>query len=257
MSKHPMDTDAQQAVEQLRDEQALFLRTVAHALRTPLQSLQGFAEMLEPGLPPAQIEHYLSFIKRDTAHLAAVVDDLCLRHELARGELVLFPAVIDIGAHLAELAGALEAQLPDCLVSLEYADDLPPAYADPDRLRHILGTLLRNADRCRPDPGQSGWLTLHAQYDKATRTVAFSVEDDGPRVPAEYASALFDPFPQLPAILGRPRLGVGLGLYVAREVARRMGGDLCLAQDVETSKRNRGNTFVLRVPTYEGPVGHA
>lgn len=252
-----MDTDDRQALQTLRHEQATFLRTVAHALRTPLQSLQGFAEMLEPGLPPEKVEHYLSFIKRDTAHLAAVVDDLCLRYELERGALVLFPAAIDVGSLLAELARAFEARLPDCLVSLEYAEDLPPAYADPDRLLHLLGTLLRNAERCRPDPGRPGWLTIRAQYDPSTRTVMFVVDDDGQRVPAEFASEMFDPFPRLPAALGRPRLGVGLGLYVAREVARQMGGDLCLAPASAPSGQQFGNTFVLSVPAFEGQVGHA
>jgi two-component system aerobic respiration control sensor histidine kinase ArcB len=249
--------DATRALEALRQEHVAFLRVVAHALRTPLQSLQGFAEMLEPGLPPAQVEHYLSFIKRDTAHLAAVVDDLCLRHELERDALVLFPAAIDVGALLAELAGSFEARLPDCVVGLEYADDLPAAFADPDRLLHILGTLLLNAERCRPNPGGPGWLTMGARHDPAARQIVFVVDDDGPRVPAAYALALFDPFPVLPAVLGRPRHGIGLGLYAAREVARQMGGDLCLSPGTETSGRKFGNTFVVRVPAFAGQVGHA
>lgn len=252
-----MLVDATSALDALRQEHAAFLRVVAHALRTPLQSLQGFAEMLEPGLPPAQVEHYLSFIKRDTAHLAAVVDDLCLRHELERGALVLFPVAIDVSALLAELAGSFEARLPDCVVGLDYPDDLPAAFADPDRLLHMLGTLLLNAERCQPNPGGASWLTIRAWHDSAARQVVFGVDDDGPRVPVEYASALFDPFPLLPAALGRPRHGIGLGLYAAREVARQMSGALCLAPGTESSGRKFGNSFVVRVPAYGGQVGHA
>ncbi|MCC7362066.1 MAG: HAMP domain-containing histidine kinase [Anaerolineales bacterium] len=250
-------TDATSALNALRQEHAAFLRVVAHALRTPLQSLQGFAEMLEPGLPPAQVEHYLSFIKRDTAHLAAVVDDLCLRHELERGALVLFPAAIDVGAILVELAGSFEARLPDCVVGFEYADDLPAAFADPDRLLHILGTLLLNAERCRPSARGPGWLTINARHEPVARQVVFVVDDDGPRVPAEYAAALFEPFPILPAALGRPRHGIGLGLYAAREVARQMGGDVCLSSEMGASGRQFGNAFVARVPAFAGQVGHA
>ncbi len=252
-----MAADETNALDALRQEHAAFLRVVAHALRTPLQSLQGFAELLEPGLPPAQVEHYLSFIKRDTAHLAAVVDDLCLRHELERGALVLFPAAIDVGILLAELAASFEARLPDCVVGFEYTDDLPAAYADPDRLMHILGTLLLNAERCRPNPRGSGWLTIVARHDPAARQVEFVVDDDGPRVPAEYAAAMFEPFPMLPAALGRPRYGVGLGMYAAREVARQMGGDLCLSLRVKPPGRQFGNTFKVRVPAFAGQVGHA
>ncbi|MCC7362679.1 MAG: HAMP domain-containing histidine kinase [Anaerolineales bacterium] len=252
-----MTIDACHDLETIRTEQAAFLRTIAHALRTPMQSLQGFAELLEPGLPPAQVEHYVGFIKRDATHLAAIVDDLCLRHELASGKLLLFPTAIDVGSLLAELARQFEAQMPDCVVSLEYDGELPSAFADPDRLLHLLGTLLRNAARCRPDLDGPLWLTIRAQYDQSDRQVVFIVEDDGPQVPPEYASALFEPLPQLPAALGRPRLGVGLGLYVAREVARHMGGDLRLAINPAPTDRPFGNTFVMRVPTFEGQVGHA
>jgi signal transduction histidine kinase len=252
-----LPVDPSSALEALHQEHAAFLRVVAHALRTPLQSLQGFAEMLEPGLPPAQVEHYLGFIKRDTAHLAAVVDDLCLRHELERGALVLFPTAIDLGALLSELAGGFEARLSDCVVGLEYPDELPAAFADPDRLLHILGTLLLNAERCRPNPGDPGWLTIGARLDPDARQIVFVVDDDGPRVPAELAAALFEPFPKLPAALERPRHGIGLGLYAAREVARQMGGDLWLAPRAESSGRQFGNTFVVRVPAFVGQVGHA
>src|ERR1700694_618111 len=118
-----MDTDACAELDQLRQQQAIFLRTIAHALRTPLQSLQGFAELLEPGLSPAQVDHYVSFIKRDTAYLAGIVDDLCLRYELERGPLLLFPAVVEVGSILTELAQTFEAAVPDCLVMLDYSDD--------------------------------------------------------------------------------------------------------------------------------------
>ena len=251
-----MTADARQDVETIRAEQAAFLRTIAHSLRTPLQSLQGFAELLEPGLPMAQVEHYVGFIKRDAAHLAAVVDDLCLRHELASGKLLLFPIAIDVGNLLAELARQFEAQMPDCVVSLEYTDELPPAFADPDRLLHLLGTLLRNAARCRPDSDGPVWLTMRAQYDQGDRQIIFSLDDDCPQVSPEYASALFEPLPQLPAALGRTRLGMGLGLYVARAVARHMGGAPRLAINAVPTDRQFGNTFVMRVPTFEGQVGH-
>ncbi|MCC6192530.1 MAG: HAMP domain-containing histidine kinase [Anaerolineales bacterium] len=246
----------QQTLEQLQERHALFLRTAAHALRTPLQSLQGFAELLEPGLPPALAEHYISFIKRDAVYLAGVVDDLCLRHELARGPLRLFQTVVDVGSLLGELAQTFEARFPDCLVSLGYADDLPPIYADQDRLFQALWTLLRNAERCRPDRGRLGGLDVAAYLKDEARRVVFVVEDDGPSVPPEYAEIIFEPLAALPSDLGRPRLGIGLGLYVAREVTRQMGGHLWLAPCVGDPSRH-GNTFMLEVPVWSGQVSHA
>ncbi|MCC6190625.1 MAG: HAMP domain-containing histidine kinase [Anaerolineales bacterium] len=238
---------------QLREQHALFVRTAAHALRTPLQSLQGFAELLEPGLPPALAEHYISFIKREAAYLAGVVDDLALRHELAQGPLMLFPTVVEVGAFLHEAACTFEARLPDCLVAIEYAEDLPTVHADREHLLHIVFTLLRNAERCRPDRGDLGGLTVCAHHEPGARQVVFVVEDDGLRIPTEYSEAMFEPFARLPPALGRPRLGIGLGLFVARAVARQMGGDLYLASGGNCSGQF-GNAFVLTMPVVERQV---
>ncbi|HLY29019.1 MAG TPA: HAMP domain-containing sensor histidine kinase [Aggregatilineales bacterium] len=252
-----MDSDALRQPDQLRQQQAIFLRTVAHALRTPLQSLQGFAELLEPGLSPAQVDHYIGFIKRDTAYITAIVDDLCLRYELERGPVHLFPAVVEVGSLLTELAQAFEATVPDCLVMLDYSDDAPALFADRDRLLHALWTLLRNAERCRPDPSHPGCAVVLARLVAPSRRIEFVVEDDGLVIPPECAAALFEPLAELPTVLGRPRLGVGLGLFVAREVARQMGGDLWLEYTHAIAGRQRGNTFILSVPVFEGEVGHA
>ncbi|MEP7356919.1 MAG: HAMP domain-containing sensor histidine kinase [Anaerolineales bacterium] len=240
----------------LREQHSLFVRTAAHALRTPLQSLQGFAELLEPGLSPALVEHYVSFIKRDATYLAGVVDDLCLRNELAQGPLVLFPTRVDVAQILHELARTFEARFPDSLVALEYTEGIPAVYADEERLFHLLFTLLRNAERCRPDRSQFGGLEVRTHFESGLRQVVFAVEDAGLGIPAEYREAIFDPFAELPTELGRPRLGIGLGLYVAREVTRQMGGDLWL------TPRSNGvgqysNLFVLGVPMFDEQVSHA
>ena len=235
---------------QLQALHALFVRTAAHALRTPLQSLQGFAELLEPSLPPTLAEHYISFIKRDAAYLAGVVDDLALRHELAQGPVILFPTVVEVGPFLHEAACTFEARLPDCLVAIEYSEDLPALYADREHLFHIVFTLLRNAERCRPDTGHLGGLTVCARHEVGARQVVFVVEDDGLRIPIEYNEAIFEPFAALPPALGRPRLGIGLGLCVARAVARQMGGNLYLAPKANCSGQH-GNAFVLTMPVAE------
>lgn len=251
-----IDPDSQQALEQLQREHALFLRTAAHSLRTPLQSLLGFAELLEPGLPPALADHYIGFIKRDAVYLAGVVDDLCLRDELARGPLSLFPVVVEVEPMLGNLARAFEARLPDCLIVLDYPDSLPAVYADVDRLCHVLWTLLRNAERCRPEPGRLGALSVSVRHVVEERRVVFSVRDDGVRIPAGQVLALFEPLAHLPIELGRPRLGIGLGLHVAREVARQMGGNLWLAPETGADSQY-GNDFLLALPVFEGQVGHA
>jgi len=251
-----MNSDGQEEFDRLRQQQAAFLRAAAHGLRTPLQSLQGFAELLEPGLPAAQIEHYVNFIKRDTTQLAAVVDDLCLRHELEQGSLTLFPTAIDVESLLAEVARTFESRIPDCLVEWEYSGEIPPVYADPDRLTHILWTLLRNAERCRLRPEQLSLVSVFVQPRPETHRVVFRVDDEGVRIPIEDSARIFGVLADAPTPRRWPRMGIGLGLYVAREVARQMGGDLGLLQRVPASGRQHGNTFELSLPSFQGQVVH-
>lgn len=229
----------------LREQHALFLRAAAHELRTPLQPLQGLAELAEAGQSAEQLAANLEVIKRETARLGAVVDDISLRTELASGTLIISPLVFSPESLLEELARTLEHYYPNQL-EIEYTD-LPCVMADSGHLRRILWMLLHNALRYSPT---NDLICLSVQPHCDEKRLCFCVSDSASRIPRKYREAIFEPLVEMPRLLKRPRFGLGLGLHVAREIARRMGGDLILQPRPSQNGRYArfGNTFVLSLP---------
>lgn len=232
----------QRDVALLRQEHALFLRAVAHELRTPLQPLQGLAELAEAGQPPEQLAANLDVIKHETARLVALVDDLSLRSELESGSMSLSSMTFSLESVLEELARTMERYYPSRL-EVEY-DDLPPVLADQEHVRRILWMLLLNGMRYS---SANDLICLSAQPDYEKTQLSIFVRDTGAHLPLKYREAIFEPLAEMPKLLKRPRFGLGLGLYVAREIARRMGGDLWLQASALPKGKDvrRGNTFVL------------
>lgn len=251
-------------IERLRHQQHEFMRAATHELRTPLQSIQGFVELLEPGLAREKMEHYLSIIRRDTSRLVAVVEDISQRNALEHDQLGLKPVPFSVEQLLGELSRELEVAYPDRFVVVKCSTDLPWVYVDPERLRQVLWTLLNNAARYSP---AGGYRPIQLVVRGCRGQVEFAVHDDGPPIPPEYCEAIFESLAELPRVLGkRPRFGLGLGLYVAREIARRLGGDLWVEETRKPHLRKtnargkrakapfrRGNIFVLSVPAAKEP----
>ncbi|MGH9461767.1 MAG: sensor histidine kinase [Vicinamibacteria bacterium] len=144
---------------------------------------------------------------------------------------------------LAELASQL-ARGYDVLArakSVSFVLDELPAVrvmADPREIRRILGNLLDNAIRCTPSGGTIRVRITLGQDDAELRVI-----DDGPGIPLEHQSRIFERFYQIDRRIDRARGGVGLGLAVARTLAERNGARL----EVE-SLPGKGSTFILRFP---------
>jgi signal transduction histidine kinase len=237
--------EARRELTALRQQHALFIRAAAHELRTPLQPLQGLAELMEAGQPLEQLTANLETIKRETARLVAVVDDLSLRSELEADTLLVTPTSFHPEPLLEELARTMEKYYPGRL-EVEY-DDLPSVQADQEHVRRVLWMLLLNAMRYSPP---QDLICLSVRPNQGKRQIQFLVRDTATRILPRYREMIFEPLAQMPRLLQRPRFGLGLGLYVAREIARRMGGDLWLHQPSSRKDKasRRGNVFVLSLP---------
>lgn len=236
---------------------AEFLRTSAHEMRAPLQTIYGFARLLRSGLSPAEFEHYVSLIQQDTDRLMAMVEDLGWRGQLAQADLTVRPVVCHIEPLLVTLSQEVERAYSDRYVELIYTS-VPPIYAEPNRLRDILQILLRNAAQysgpgCQP-------IRLRVRSLPGSGQLEITVRDGGVGIPVRYGERIFQPAPNLPRSLGRPRTGLGLGLYVARELAWQMKGDLWLRGSLPVKgrgqKRLYGNEYVLRLPLAPEVITH-
>ncbi len=217
-----------------------FVRTAVHALRTPLQTIHGFAYLLTQDMPRESFDQALGLIREDSGRLMAMLDDLGWRGRIAAGELTLDQRDCDLGALLSRLALMFEHEQVDRFIDLR-ATRVPPVRVDEERVVDVLTAVLRQAARVSP-PGR---IKVSARGGR--RTVVVRVEDAGARIPARLRDAVFRADQPVPRAWGWPESGLGLNLYVARELARALGGDLTVGPAGAPQAR-RGNAWELSLP---------
>jgi signal transduction histidine kinase len=236
LSRRALDRETKAA--RLRQQ---FVDNVSHELRTPLTSIRMYAEMLaeERGIPDADRDRYLGFILRESERLSRLVEDVLDFSRLSRGESrfsLQSCAPAELAAAAIELCAPLATEHGFTLRS-EVPADLPPARADRDAVLRILANLLSNAIRYG---GEAREAAVEGRAEGGA--VLLTVRDRGPGIPPEEREMLFTRFWRSPRDARKVR-GVGLGLVLAREIARALGGDLVLEEGPGT-----GSRFTLRLP---------
>lgn len=221
-------------------ERTRFVSTVAHELRTPLTGLRGYLELILGG-KVAEPEVERDFLERSlgiVGSMADLVGDLLELSRLESGNLELEIEPFSVAEAAARVVGGLMPIALECDIRLRTT--LPPrlqsATGDRRRVEQILTNLVANALKFTA-PG--GNIELTARFDGPVALVA--VIDDGAGIAAEDRGRIFERFHRLEA---HERItGTGLGLPIARDLARRMGGDLEVA-----SVPGSGSAFVLALP---------
>jgi PAS domain S-box-containing protein len=218
-------------------EKSDFVATVSHELRTPLAAVYGAAEtLLSRRLDPAGEagRELLETIRTQTARLSRIVDEVLLTNELDRGELQIEQGTVDVEQIVRTVVEAMEALPP---VRVEAEEGVGPARGDADRIQQVLAYLLDNAAKY----GGGGPVTI--RLGRGNGSVLIAVADSGPGIPAGEERRIFEKFYRGDPQLTRTPGGTGLGLYISRELARRMGGRLAVS-----SAPGAGATFVLELP---------
>lgn len=223
------------AVAALRATQEHFWHAVSHEVRTPLQMIQGYVDVLRSLAPGERLSHYLRIISNETDRLAWAVEDLAQMNDLEHGNLTFVQERVELEPVVLAATRACQERAPDSILRTAWHDGFPWVDADPVRVRQSLDTLLRNAVRLSPDGADVMVVVL---LDRRGR-VGVRVEDHGPTIPEELRATLFERVARVPTGPG-PRLGPGLGLYVIREFAARMGGAL-----TGEARDGGGNAFTL------------
>lgn len=211
------------------------LRGFAHEIRNPLAAISGAAELLQQSAGDTRHRELAQLIHDEAARLAVLADRLLgARNTMAT-------RAVNVHALLERVAELLEAERADVVVVRDYDPSLPAWYGDPDRLLQALLNLVRNAAEANAQRivlrsrAEAGWRDGRGQRVPALR---IEVEDDGDGVPGAIAASLFEPM-----ISGRVD-GSGLGLALAREIAREHGGELTY------TPREAGSCFVIRLPRH-------
>jgi two-component system, NtrC family, nitrogen regulation sensor histidine kinase GlnL len=209
------------------------LRGFAHEIRNPLAAISGAAQLLEQRAGDTRQRELALLIREESARMAALSERLLGTRNSTSTRAV------NVHAMLERVAELLEAERADVAVVRDYDPSLPAWQGDPDRVLQALLNLARNAVEAHAgritlrSRAEAGWRDMRGQRVPALR---IEVEDDGDGVPDAIAATLFEPM-----VSGRAD-GSGLGLAVAREIAREHGGELIF------QRRPAGTCFVLLLP---------
>jgi two-component system phosphate regulon sensor histidine kinase PhoR len=209
-----------------------FVALVSHELRTPLTSIAGFSDTLLESwedLPENEVEEFLSIINRQAIYLGDLVEDVLVIPRLEANRLRLDPALFDLGDLIEDVAQMVfpNGGRKSSLVSLP---DGVRVYADRRRVQQVLRNVMENARKYGGDQILVEGFVLGDQY-------LIIVSDNGPGVPDEETRKVFDDFEQLSKGDARDSSGMGLGLPIARRLARAMGGDVWYERRFPTGAR--------------------
>lgn len=234
---------ANTALQQAKDraegalrEKAAFLANISHDLKTPLQVIMGNAEILRGDLPADDRHAFLQDILDNGTFLLALITDLLEASTLEASQLDLVEEPVDMQPLLNEILTMARLMPDGCRRRFDVATEEKPVLlmADPMRLKRLLLNVVSNAVKFT---GDNGCIRVNA-HRTGTGDLMVEIKDNGCGIEPEMMDRVFEPFTRS----GRAE-GSGLGLHIARGLARLHGGELTL-----TSVPGVGTTATLGLP---------
>ena len=228
----------------LRDE---FLATVSHELRAPLNSILGWARLIQQGKLDEKTTHKaIQTIVRNADAQKHLIEDLLDVSRIISGKLRL--EVITVKPSLF-VESALETVRPAAEaknITLEVCEDSAVSHisGDPNRLQQVVWNLLSNAIKFTPNDGR-----VTVEIERAADSVEIRVKDTGVGIKEEFLPHVFDRFSQADTSSIRKFGGLGLGLAIVRHLTEMHGGTV----RVRSAGENQGSTFTVKLPVVALP----
>ena len=257
----PVGTEGEGVIVVFRDitkekaeerEQAEFISTASHEMRTPVASIEGYLGL---ALNPAtahideKARDFITKAHESAQHLGRLFQDLLDISKVEDGRMKNNPKIINVNEFLKNIFEGLEAKANEKQLNYIFMPDIidegkekslqPIFYAniDPDHFREVVSNLIENAIKYTP----SGEVVVNITGDD--KQISVSVKDSGIGIPAEDIPHLFQKFYRVDNSDTREIGGTGLGLYLSRRLAEAMSGNLRVE-----SKYKEGSTFYLEIP---------
>lgn len=258
------DITASKQVERLKDE---FVSVVSHELRTPLTNIKGYTQHLVRrlerrirkiheaqqaqntsmiDLPESVDLHNMLIVQSQTDRLERLVNDLLDRSRVQWGQLTLEYKSFYLADVLAECIRSVQASAEQHTLYLDIQVPDTHVVADKSRVEQVIGNLLDNAVKYSPQGGQ---VTVRLQEQQNNYLI--SIIDQGIGVNPEHYEHIFERFYRVSNATTRQYSGVGLGLYVAKAIVNKHGGNIWLAEN----KGIGGTIFYVTLP--RTPSGEA
>ena len=234
-----------------------FLSHVSHELRTPLTCIHQYVTLLLDGLAgrlaPDQVDH-LKTVLKSVNQLHAMIRDLLEATRAESGKMAIDPRCVTIGDLVRQTVAMMRPAADEKKIALkiELDGNLPLVHADPDRVLEVLINLVDNAIKFTP---QEGTVTVKGcRVEADPGYVYISVTDTGRGVSVEAKTLIFQRMYQDPDSVDDHRSGLGLGLFISKEIVGLHQGRIWVS-----SEAGLGSTFTFTLPTYSlakllGPV---
>jgi len=233
-----------------------FLSHISHELRTPLTSIYQFVSLIADRLAGETTEEQGEYLHRtlvNVEQMRSMIDNLLDTTRMWTGKLdlsmasVSVPSVVDYAMQSLEQAATTKS----IALSSHIREDLSPVYADPDRLRQILVILLENAVKFTPRQGSAGIEARPLERDP--NFLLMEVFDTGCGISPEVRDMIFERLYQVDSSDQGGRMGLGLGLHLAKELVTKQGGEIWVE-----SIPDKGSHFRFTLPVYRGqPVSQS
>jgi two-component system phosphate regulon sensor histidine kinase PhoR len=220
-----------------------FVANVSHELRTPLTAIKGYTDTLRADVANNQFDSskaFLEIIARNADRLMRLIEDLLDLSSLESNESQgrLTRTVVDVQELTTRVVAQLEGRRSEKKHSVETIYNTSSVYADSSRLEQVLVNLLENAIKYIPYEGK-----IKIVWEGTTDSVLLKISDNGPGIPAEHHSRLFERFYRVDKGRSRDMGGTGLGLAIVKHVMQRHGGSVWI-----NSEPGRGTEFICQFP---------
>jgi len=237
---------------------ANFLSMITHELRSPINTINGYLDLALTGIAGELNKQQREFVQRargGSEHLYALIEDLLLVSRADAGQLRLNRELVSFPEIVARAVEELELIAMDSGINMRVAiaSDVPPIYADTDRIQQVLRNLISNAVSFTPPRGE---VTISARVinmsvsaqpgvnNQDQQLVEIQVRDTGCGIAPEHQQRIFERFYQIPLEAGRSS-GQGLGLAIVKMIIELHGGQVTVI-----SKPGEGSTFKITLPTW-------
>ena len=229
------DITDRKLVDRMKQE---FISTVSHELRTPLTSIIASLGLLDSGRMsgnPERVQELVAVALRNANRLLQLINNLLDQQKLEDGKMTFKTEEVDLESVIREVVDDIRSFADMLNIELRFEAEEPDLFArgDRDRIGQVLSNLLSNAIKFSP-PGDAVAIGCRAERD----LVILSVSDNGPGIPKDFRGRLFEKFTQFDGSSTRRSGGSGLGLSIARGLAKGMQGRIVFDPDV-----SRGATF--------------
>jgi PAS domain S-box-containing protein len=234
--------DAKARAEAASRAKSQFLANISHEVRTPLNAVLGYTEMLLDGLygdVPTRAKEPLTRVEANGKHLLALINDVLDFSKIEAGELGLAEAPTSIGDIVQAVIAATEglAESKGLTLVAELPDRLPPVLGDERRLTQVFLNLVGNALKFT----ERGSIRVRARAGQAS--IRVDVQDTGIGIPEEERVQIFESFQQGSNAVPRAESGTGLGLAISKKIVEMHGGSISVVSEV-----GRGSTFSVTLP---------